>query len=108
MVMFRHIALAALAVFALSAQATYVSSPPLTDFSISLDNGMVYVYLPQVASPCMYGRLEIRDSAPYSTEYAKRLVAAVYMAKAASKSVTFIWNDASAPTCLLSAIAIEN
>lgn len=108
MVMFRRMALAALAVFALSAQATYVSSPPLSDYSISLDNGMVYIYLPQVPLPCMYGRLEIRDSAPYSNDYAKRLVAALYMAKAASKSVTFVWNDASAPTCLLSAISIEN
>lgn len=100
--------MAALAMFAVSAQATYVSSPPISDFSITLDNGMVYVYVPQVAAPCLYGRLEIRDSAPYSNDYAKRLVAALYMAKASSKSVAFTWNDASAPACLLSAIAIAD
>lgn len=73
-----------------------------------MDNGMVYIYHPQFVAPCLYGRIEIRDSAPFSNDYAKRMTALIFMAKAAGKNVSFTWNDATAPTCLLNSVNVSN
>lgn len=101
-------ATAGLVLFGSHAQATYYWSSAINDYTISLDNGVVYINSSQFVAPCLYSRLEIRDNVPYSNDYAKRLTAAIYMAKASGKNVTFVWNDATAPTCVLSAITISN
>lgn len=90
------------------AHATYYTSTPNNDYTISTDNGVVYISHPQFVSPCTYGRVEIRDSAPYSAEYAKRMTAAIFLAKALGKNVAFVWDDSTAPTCLLSSVSISN
>lgn len=92
----------------ISANATYFSTDAVTDWYIKLDNGVVYVNHPQFVAPCTYGRVEVRDSEPYTAEYAKRLVAAIYLAKAMGKAVSFVWSDTTAPTCVLSSIIISN
>lgn len=90
-----------------NARATYFATAPNNDYYIALDNGVVYIYHAAFVAPCVWGRVEIRDSAPFSNDYAKRLTAAIYMAKAAGKNVTFVWNDATAPTCILNSITMS-
>lgn len=88
--------------------ATYYTTTPNNDYTISTDNGVVYISHPQFVAPCTFGRVEIRDSTPYSTEYARRMAAVIFMAKALGKNVAFVWSDATAPTCLLSAVSVSN
>jgi hypothetical protein len=90
------------------AQATWFTTSPNNDYSIALDNGMVYISHPQFVALCLNGRVEIRDAAPYSNDYAKRLTSAIFLAKASGKSVAFTWNDTTAPTCLLNSVSISN
>jgi hypothetical protein len=90
------------------ALATYHSSTANNDYTITMDNGVFYINSPQFASPCLYSRIEVRDNAPYSTEYARKIVATILMAKASGKNLTFVWDDATAPTCLLSSIIMAN
>jgi hypothetical protein len=95
-------------VAALHANAAYVSLPANNEYTISLDNGVVYINHSGIIAPCQYGRVEIRSDVPYSAEYAKRMTAAIYMAKATGKNVAFTWNDATAPTCILNSVSIAN
>jgi hypothetical protein len=95
-------------VAAIHANAAYVTLPANNVYTISMDNGVVYINHLSIVGPCQYGRVEIRSDVPYSTEYAKRMTAAIYMAKATGKNVAFIWNDATAPTCILNSISVAN
>jgi hypothetical protein len=97
---------AAFIVSAGPSHAAWIATAFVSDFTIQMDNGVVYISHPQVVAPCSGGRLEIRDAVPYSAEYARRLVAAVFLAKSTAKAVRFTWNDTTAPTCVLSAVQI--
>jgi hypothetical protein len=97
----------AASIHSVGASAAYLSTDPNDIYTISFDNGVLYIYHGAFAPSCPYGRVEIRDSAPYSTEYARRMTAAILMAKSQGKKVTFTWNDATQP-CVLNSIAIAN
>ena len=90
------------------ASAAWQTTNSISDFSITMDNGVTYINHPQFIAPCLNARIEIRDSAPYSNDYAKRITAAIFMAKAMGKGVAFTWNDATAPLCLLNSISVSN
>jgi hypothetical protein len=91
-----------------TANATYHTTDANNVYTIALDNGVVYISHPQFVAPCLYGRVEIRSATPYSADYTKRLIAAIFMAKASGKDVALTWDDAPAPTCLLNSVSISN
>jgi hypothetical protein len=98
----------ALMLFCSCTHATWLTTSPNNDYSVSLDNGVVYISHPQFVAPCLNGRVEIRDAAPYSNDYTKRLISAIFMAKASGKYVAFTWNDTTGPNCLLNSVSISN
>jgi hypothetical protein len=92
---------------AVSAGAAWQSSGTLSDYTVSMDNGVVYLTHPSIPAPCGHQRLEIRAAEPYSADYAKRLVALLFSAHAARRSIEVSWNGATAPACVLNSLTVK-
>jgi hypothetical protein len=91
-----------------TAQAAWVDSGGyFSNYDVKMDNGVTYFYHPAIAAPCLYGRLEIRPDAPYSADYAKKLTALLFAANISGKRVSYVYDNATAPSCVLNSLGVE-
>ena len=74
---------------------------PLTDWTLSLNNGVAYVTSPQMAEHCSYSRAQINMS---GTEFDKALYAYALSAKARGKKLRYVVDDTHT-TCVISGLA---
>jgi len=65
---------------------------PLTEWSISLNNGLVYISSPQFAAHCSYSRGEIRVN---DSVFNRSLYAYAMSAKARGKGLRYVVDDAT-------------
>ena len=95
-------ALIALLVTSLSpiaAHATLVWTPSLTDWTLSVNNGVAYVNATNMPTYCLYSRAQIDTSATVITPTNQRdLYAFVLASYMAGKPLTLVVNDAET-TC---------
>ncbi len=92
---------AIVAVASLPVSATrYWPTTPLTDWDMSLNNGVVYITSPQMASHCTYSRGEIRVS---DSTFNRALYAYALSAKARGKGLKYVVDDATT-TCVIDAL----
>ena len=91
-----------------NAQAALITLCPTTGYVLRIDNGVVYFINQYIASPCLYQRVEIRDTAPYSAVYANRMYAALLAAKISGASISVVYDDSTAPNCVLSTLQFAN
>jgi hypothetical protein len=95
-------------VVAHAASAAWVdSSGYVGNYDVKMDNGVIYFYHAGVAAPCSYGRLEIRADAPYSADYAKKLTALLFVAHISGKRVSYVYDNATGPSCVLNSLGVE-
>jgi hypothetical protein len=80
--------------------ARYWPPVALSDWTISLNNGLVYISSPQIASQCIYGRGEIRVS---DSAYNRALYAYALSAQARGKSLRYVVDD-TATLCVIDAL----
>ena len=79
----------------------YWPATPLSDWSLSLNNGVAYITSPQIATHCTYSRAQINMS---GTEFDKALYAYALSAKAKGKKVTYVV-DNNHTTCVISGLS---
>lgn len=92
---------ALVAAASLPAYATrYWPAVALTDWELSLNNGLVYITSPQMASHCTYlrGQIDVTASA-----YNRALYAYALSAKARGKALRYVVDDA-ATLCVIDAL----
>ena len=81
--------------------ARYWPATTLSDWSLSLNNGVAYIDSPQMAPHCSYSRAQINMS---GTEFDKALYAYALSAKAKGKSLRYVV-DSSHTTCIISGLS---
>lgn len=79
----------------------YWPSVALTEWSLSLNNGVAYIYSPQMASHCSYSRAQINMS---GTEFDKALYAYALSAKARGKALSYVV-DSEQTVCIISGLS---
>jgi hypothetical protein len=83
-----------LVMFPFSVNAGSYWTGALTDWYVSLDNGVVYVGASNMPAHCSYARAQIDTSSQiYSATYQRDLYAYVMTAYAAGKSLRIVVND---------------
>ncbi len=83
-----------------SEAARYWPATTLSDWSLSLNNGVAYIGSPQMAPHCSYARAQINMS---GTEFDKALYAYALSAKARGKKLRYVVDD-SHTTCIISGL----
>ena len=79
----------------------YWPSQTLTDWSLSLNNGVAYISSPQMPDHCNYSRAQINMS---GTEFDKALYSYALSAKARGMALRYVVDD-SQSTCIISGLA---
>lgn len=77
------------------------------NLDIDMDNGVVYIKHSSIGAPCNYNRVEIRDSAPYSSSYADRIFSLILTARTQGKKIKVVYDEDTAPNCLLNSINVR-
>ena len=92
----------ALGLFAVSnlVHATRYCPPKLTEWSLSLNNGVAYITSPQFASHCLYSRGQINMD---GTEFNKAQYAYAMSAKARGKQLLYVVDDTHT-TCIITGL----
>ncbi|MCP4985225.1 MAG: hypothetical protein GY928_03880 [Colwellia sp.] len=88
------------AAFTNSAFATRYWPPVLTDWSLSLNNGVAYISSPQFAEHCSYDRGQINMD---GTEFNKAQYAYAMSAKAKGKKLQYVVDDTQT-TCIITGL----
>lgn len=81
--------------------ARYWPAVDLTEWSLSLNNGVAYITSPQMATHCSYSRAQINMS---GTEFDKALYAFALAAKAKGKSLRYVV-DSEQTVCVISGLS---
>ncbi|KPZ73129.1 hypothetical protein AN944_00277 [Shewanella sp. P1-14-1] len=82
----------------------YWPSTTLTDWSLSLNNGVAYISSPQFPEHCSYSRGQINMS---GTEFDRAQYAYALAAKAKGKSLRYVIDDTHS-TCVISGLSEVN
>ncbi len=84
----------------LASAARYWPKETLTEWSLTLNNGVAYINSPQMASHCSHSRAQINMS---GTEFDKALYAFALSAKARDKALRYVV-DNEQTTCVISGL----
>ena len=79
----------------------YWPSVALTEWTLSLNNGVAYITSPQMAPHCSYSRAQINMS---GTEFDKALYAFALSAKARGKALSYVV-DSEQTVCVISGLS---
>lgn len=86
-------------------------STGFTTLNIVADNGVTYFYPANgtIVSPCLYNRLELRETGDYygNVENGRRMYAMILVAQMSGKLIELGYNDGDGPACRIASVHVQ-